>query len=152
MSNFDDFRASYKAQQAERQARLQQIKTFVIDQLRKHGVHSVHVEYDGENDSGQTNGIVAFDADKRTVDLNSLTIDLPADDDPSGALLALLTAPRSLYKLVDNFTWEILGAYHDGFWNNDGGHGTLTIDVEAGTVSLEHNNQYVNFDTTTTEV
>jgi hypothetical protein len=66
--------------------------------------------------------------------------------------LRQLIGTGSLLELADNFTWEILGVHHDGFWNNDGGYGTLTIDVDAGTVSLEHSNQYVNVDTTTTEV
>jgi hypothetical protein len=152
MSNFDDFWGSYKAEQAERQARLPQIKTFVIDQFRKHGVHSVHIEYDGENDSGQTNGIVGFDADHKHVEFTSLTAEPPADGHPLCTHLRQLIGTGSLLELADNFTWEVLGVYHDGFWNNDGGFGTLTINVDTGTVSLEHSDQYVNIDTTTTEV
>jgi hypothetical protein len=152
MSTFDDFWTRYKAEQAERQARLPEIKTFVLDQCRRNGVRSVHIEYDGENDNGQTNGILGFDADHKRVELTSLTAEPPADDHPLCAHLRQLIGTGSLLELADNITWEILGVHHDGFWNNDGGCGTLTIDVDAGTVSLEHSNQYVNVDTTTTEV
>jgi hypothetical protein len=40
--------ASYGAQQAAHQTRLQEIKPFVLDQLRRNGVRTVHAHYDGE--------------------------------------------------------------------------------------------------------
>jgi hypothetical protein len=154
MSNdpFDDAITSYGAQQAAHQARMQEIKPFVLEQLRRNGVRTVHAQYDGEGDSGQINEITGCDANNQDVDLHSFKAEMPSDDSPLAALLGRLFGPCSLENLVETYTWEILGAYHAGFENNDGGYGELTIDVKAGTVSLEHNERYINVHWTGTEV
>jgi hypothetical protein len=154
MSNdpFNDAIGSYEAHQAAHQARMQEIKPFVLDQLLRSGVHIVTAQYDGEGDSGQINEITGYDANKQDVDLHSLKAEMPSDDSPLAALLGRLFGACSLRDLVETYTWEILGAYHGGFENDGGGFGTFTIDVEAGTISLEHNDRFVEVDTTMTAV
>jgi uncharacterized protein DUF6878 len=106
----------------------------------------------GESDSGQINEITGCDANNQDVDLHSFKVEMPSDDSALASRLGRLFGACSLENLVETYTWEVLGAYHGGFENNDGGYGELTIDVDAGTVSLEHNERYVNVHWTGTEV
>ena len=41
-------------------------------------------------------------------------------------------AMKLLQEALDDFAWAVLDAYHDGFENNDGGFGTIVIDVAEG--------------------
>lgn len=153
-SNFDDFWARYLAGQQGRQKRLPQIKQIIIDHLKTHAIANVTVSYDGEGDSGQTELAQATNADGTFVDLDTpTTLDLSGvEDDLAEAVRSFTGGSTTLYGIIDAFTWEILNAYHDGFVNNDGGFGELTIDTAAGTVTLSHNDRYVEFNNTTTEV
>lgn len=47
--------------------------------------------------------------------------------------------PVSLDHLIGDFAWTAVRHFHDGFENNEGGFGTLTIHVHTGRVKLEHN-------------
>lgn len=58
----------------------------------------------------------------------------------------------ALADLVDDFMWEVIGLEHDGFEINDGGSGTVVIDVGAGTVKLTRKDNYVAMETTEVEV
>lgn len=153
-SNFDGFWARYLAGQQERQKRLPQIKQIIIDHLKAHGIANVIVSYDGEGDSGQTELVTATNADGTFINLDTpTTLDLPGvEDDLADAIRSFTGESTTLYGIIDAFTWKLLNAYHDGFVNNDGGFGELTIDTTAGTVTLSHNDRYVEFNNTTTEV
>lgn len=152
-SDLYDFWASYLAEREKRRQRLPYIKHLVIDQLCCHAIARVSVEYDGEGDSGQIGTISAIDANGKDVDLaSSLKPMSEADDQALAQLLTMHAQENTVLGLIDAFTWLLLDAYHDGFVNNDGGFGELTIDVGAATVTLDHNDRYVEVDPTTTEI
>lgn len=130
-----DWLAEYEAREQQRRAALPGRKVAVLDALRAASITSVSVEYNGEGDSGQVDYIVARKGD--------------SDVDPA---TTTLSAGRSLHDEVDDFAWELLDVYHGGFENNDGGQGQITIDVSAGTVTLDHNDRITDLFNTVTEV
>src|SRR5262245_48050773 len=95
-----DWLATYQAEQQKRQAHLPVLKDALLDALSRHDISTVAVDYHGESDSGQINGIAAFDGTDSSVKL-----------------------PEALDKQIEEFAWELLDVYHAGFEDNDGGYG-----------------------------
>jgi hypothetical protein len=112
--------------------------------LKRRGITSVSIDYDGEGDSGQIAGIGATDAQNR----------------PASLLAPVRVALRSakpdryptLEDALEEFAWSLLAHYHGGFENNDGGFGTIHINVAKGSVCIEHNDRFSDVIETTTEV
>lgn len=91
------------------------LKAEIIPRLKKWGVVRVMAEYSGYGDSGCINHIAYLDAHGQPVSMDFVR----AASDPQ--------IERVLYEFLP-----------DGFEINDGGQGDVTIDVVAGTVKLEH--------------
>lgn len=121
------------------------VKRRLLKALRARGIARVQIEYDGEGDSGQIGEITAHDARGKIVALNHpIRLALRDGERP--------TRYGSLGGAIDDLAWTILGHYHDGFVNNDGGFGTISIDVAEATVTLDHNDRVVDSVNTTTQV
>ena len=116
----EQFMAQYRQQEVARldtaKARL---KTEIIPRLKQWGVSKVRAEYSGYGDSGCIDGITYLDAHDQPVNM---------------ALVQPDSAP-----VIEDVLYEFLPA---GFEIKDGSQGTLTIDVAAGTVALEHGENY----------
>ena len=116
----EQFMAQYRQQEVARldtaKARL---KTEIIPRLKQWGVSKVRAEYSGYGDSGCIDGITYLDAHDQPVNMALVQ--------PDGA------------PVIEDVLYEFLPA---GFEINDGSQGTLTIDVAAGTVTLEHGENY----------
>ena len=116
----EQFMAQYRQQEVARldtaKARL---KTEIIPRLKQWGFSKVLAEYSGYGDSGCIDGITYLDAHDQPVNMDLVR----AASDPD----------------IENVLYEFLPA---GFEINDGSQGTLTIDVAAGTVTLEHGENY----------
>ncbi len=101
------------------QARLEtakaRLKTEIIPRLKQWGVAKVKAEYSGYGDSGCINHIAYLDAHDQPVNMDMVR----EASDPE--------IERVLYEFLP-----------DGFEINEGGQGDVTIDVAAGTVKLEH--------------
>ena len=112
--------AQYRQQELARldtaKARL---KTEIIPRLKQWGVSKVKAEYSGYGDSGCIDGITYLDAHGQPVNMDMVR----AASDPE----------------IENVLYEFLPA---GFEINDGGQGTVTLDVAAGTVTIEHGENY----------
>ena len=112
--------AQYRQQELARldtaKARL---KTEIIPRLKQWGVSRVKAEYSGYGDSGCIDGITYLDAHGQPVNMDMVR----SASDPD----------------IENVLYEFLPA---GFEINDGGQGTLTVDVTAGTVTIEHGENY----------
>jgi len=120
-------------------------KRALLKALRTRGITSVSIEYDGEGDSGQIDGILAWDAKDKPVDINqpvrlALYPGKPASD------------YGSLREALDDFAWLLLGHFHDGFVDNEGGFGTIRIDVAERSVILDHDARVIETVNTRTEV
>ena len=116
----DDFLARY--QQLE-QARLEtakaKLRVEIFPRLKQWGVAKVKAEYSGYGDSGAINHIAYLDSQDQPVNMDMVR----AASDPE--------IERVLYEFLPS-----------GFEINDGGQGDITIDVQAGTVQLDHQENY----------
>ncbi len=116
----EQFMAQYRQQELARldtaKARL---KTEIIPRLKQWGVSKVRAEYSGYGDSGCIDGITYLDAHGQPVNMDMVR----AASDPD----------------IENVVYEFLPA---GFEINDGSQGTLTVNVAAGTVTIEHGENY----------
>ena len=116
----EQFMAQYRQQEVARlDAAKARLKTEVIPRLKQWGVSKVRAEYSGYGDSGCIDGITYLDAQDQPV---NMTLVQPACN-----------------PAIEDVLYEFLPA---GFEINDGSQGTLTIDVAAGTVTLEHGENY----------
>jgi hypothetical protein len=117
---------------AREQARLNQVKTrlreVILPRLNQWGVSHVVVDYSGCGDSGCIDGISYFDACGKPV---NMALVRPASDAD-----------------IEDALYEFLPA---GFENNEGGQGTLTIDVGAASVKIAHSQNYTQTTDTTEE-
>jgi hypothetical protein len=120
-------------------------KRAVLRALRARSIARVEIEYDGEGDSGQIGGIHAYDAKNGPVG-----IDRPVK-------LALRNGQKpirygSFTEALDDFAWTVLEELHYGFYNGDGGFGTIAIDAVKGTVTIDHNDRVSDVLNTETDV
>ena len=128
-NNLTVWMARYQAEQQQRQAQLPVLKNAMLENLSRHGIASVIIDYDGEGDSGQIEGMAAF-----------------GDTDQPIALAG------DLHDQIEDFAWRVLEVHHNGYEINDGGYGDITIDVANRTVVLDHNARFSDSVNTTTEV
>ena len=120
----DDYLGRLLAQYREHeQARLEAakatLKSTIILRLKQWGVAKVKAEYSGYGDSGCINHIAYLDAHDQPVNMDMVR----SASDPE--------IERVLYEFLPS-----------GFEINDGGQGDVYIDVQAGTVKLEHEENY----------
>lgn len=131
-------------EQRERE-RLPAVKALLCAALKAKAIATVSIEYDGEGDSGQINEITAVDANQQPVSLDQpVTLALHKPQEP--------TTYNTLYEALDDFAWTAIQAYHGGFHNNDGGFGTVTIDTNKGSLTIDHNDRFTQLDPTLTEI
>jgi hypothetical protein len=82
--------------------------------LKGTGVKQIRIEYAGGGDSGQTERVVA----------------LGANDEE-------LPIPEPLSAEIDQWAWAE-AIPNTGWWNNEGGYGTVTIDLDTMQAEVEH--------------
>ena len=109
-------------QQSE-QARLDEAKTqlrdVIMPQLRQHGIANIEAAYSGYGDSGAIDGVQFRDA--------------------AGQRVERAAVPTPVVEQLENAIYEFLPS---GFEINDGGQGTLTLDVPTGRITLAHQENY----------
>jgi hypothetical protein len=89
---------------------------FLLDQcphLESLGITFVEVDYDGSGDEGRWSDVTPLFAEGRE------KVDLPSD----------------LEDRIGDAAWSLTP---DGFWNNEGGSGKVTLDVLRRSIELEH--------------
>jgi uncharacterized protein DUF6878 len=134
-----DWATRFADESKQRAAEMEKRKRPLIEALRRLGFASVVAVYDGEGDSGQIDSIAAY-----ATDSSELTIrgDIVVGDAP----------PEALHEVLDEFFWDCLTTYHDGFENNDGGYGEITIEMATGKVTIDHNDRIIEVDNTVSEI
>jgi len=85
----------------------------------------VVVEYSGSGDSGSIDSIRATTARGKEI-----------------------TIPEQLEKLIDQWSWDKV-IPNTGWWNNDGGFGTVTIDLKTYEAVCEHSDRTGDTESTT---
>jgi hypothetical protein len=115
-AEFHHLLAEFHAQEQARVDRAKnQLRDVILPRLKQWGVSKVEAQYSGYGDSGSIDGVSYLDAAGEPVSMNLVR----SASDPD----------------IESVVYEFLPA---GFEINDGGQGTLTIDVQAGTVTLSH--------------
>lgn len=115
-------------------------KAILFDALAATRITSIHVDFDGEGDSGQINGVAAFSGDESaTLPDTKIAIQTV----PWGTTEAV-TAQSTLEKAIENLCYDYLEQTHGGWENNDGGYGEFRIDVAKRSIELEFNGRFTD--------
>jgi hypothetical protein len=121
--------AKWRKREQERHAgTLARLRDDIIPTLVRMGVTKVQVEYSGYGDSGAINSIDYFTADGKAISIGS----------------SAPTLDTEIECVVD-------AVLPDGFENNEGGQGDITIDVAKGCLTIEHQENYTETNDTTQE-
>jgi hypothetical protein len=113
-------------------------KPIVFDALAPLGLTLVEVEFDGEGDSGQIEGVYAYSGDARAeLPESSLTLHQAAQnkDDPK-------TTAVSLHDAIETLCYDYLSQTHGGWENNDGAYGVFRFDVRERSIRLDFNERF----------
>ena len=94
-------------------------RTTLAETLRGAGAARIVAHYDGYGDSGNVHGITVS---------------------PDSAEIGDIKA-----RLAD-FVWDVAYGLNPGFENNDGGEGTVTWDIAADRIDVDHANFYTERD------
>ena len=113
-------------------------KPIVFDALAAAGLTLVEVEFDGEGDSGQIEGIFAYAGDARAeLPESFLTLYQAAQNkgDPR-------TTNVSLHDAIETLCYDYLSQTHGGWENNDGAYGVFRFDVRERSIRLDFNERF----------
>ena len=132
-----------------------QQKESILAELKELGVGYIIASYSGSNDSGQLEDIATFkprpESEKFEPDIYAPS-ELDLDELEKSRLVDIKIANQvkqillgnDIVKLTDRIEmlmWEAIDFSGNSGWeNNDGGDGTLILDVAAGTCILNHGN------------
>jgi hypothetical protein len=122
-------------------------KAAVFEALAAAGLTSVTVEFDGEGDSGQINGMAAH-AGESPAELPSTSLKLQRAPQNGGDLR---TAEATLRDAIETLCYDYLTQCHDGWENNDGAYGTFEFDVPNRTVHLDIDERFTDTTNSTHE-
>jgi hypothetical protein len=115
-------------------------KHAILKALAQHGLAYVVAEYSGYEDS--TDGFEISTAPNGPalpeVSVTVVEVDSQWDEVAGKVEERIVEKERPLADAIESFAWEIIDRHHSGFQNNEGGRGTLTLDVEAWGWSLDH--------------
>jgi hypothetical protein len=109
--------------------------------LAAHGIHQVTSTYQGSGDSGDEGYRTAFDAEGDEVDLPDVEVVVERRDyrkvgDTYDYVVEKV--PMALDSAISDATGQVISlAGHEGYENNEGGEGTLTI-YASGYATLVH--------------
>ena len=132
---------SFEAVRANRQPLLTALAALAITQLV--------VRYEGGGDSGDVSELEIFPESlaqaniANTLKVEQLTYHCLAGEYQDGEYRYFLQEQQSsIDSALRDFTLTWVDAHHGGWENNDGGSGTVTINVTEGTFRLEHTEYY----------
>ena len=117
-----------KAEQDRMASTKQTLKADVIPQFAALGIANIEVSYSGYGDSGAIDGCQYRDSAGTRVDRTLI--------------------PAQLIENLESCVYEFLPA---GFEINDGGQGTVTIDVPKAVVTIQHQENYTDSHDSTRE-
>ena len=132
---------SFEAVRANRQPLLTALAALAITQLV--------VRYEGGGDSGDVSELEIFPETltqaniTNTLKVEQLTYHCLAGEYQDGEYRYFLQEQQSsIDSALRDFTLTWVDAHHGGWENNDGGSGTMTINVSEGSFRLEHTEYY----------
>jgi hypothetical protein len=118
-------------------------KQRVFTALANAAIHRVTVDYDGTGDSGQIENVEAWSAANGTIPFPSDTRIQLISENPDHPC-----AEQNLEAAIESVAWDYLDDLYHGWENNDGAFGTFVFNVPARSVTLEHNERFTDYNTT----
>ena len=132
---------SFEAVRANRQP--------LLTALAALGITELVVRYEGGGDSGDVSELEIFPQElaeaniANTLKMEQLTYHCLAGEYQDGEYRYFLQEQQSsIDSALRDFTLTWVDAHHGGWESNDGGSGTVTINVAEGTFRLEHTEYY----------
>ena len=142
MTDFADFSKLYENHKKALAEANVLNKAVVFDALVAAGITRLTIEFDGEGDSGQLNGVAAYNGETPAI-LPPTPITLHrAQFNTHG----LITHSETLENAIETLCYDYLEQEYAGWENNDGAYGEFIFDVAARQIDLEMN---VRFSDTT---
>jgi hypothetical protein len=111
----------HQTEQARMEDAKAKLRTQILPALAEHRVANIEAAYSGYGDSGAIDGIQYRDE--------------------AGVRVDRTTLPAPVIEQLENVLYEFLPS---GFEINDGGQGTLTLDVRTAKVTLTHQENYTD--------
>ena len=136
--DYDAWRAEEAKRRAEFAAQLVPLKAALFDFLEANGIVLETVDFDGCGDSGQIEGITAFD-EHGEVALPATGFAAP---DADGETSADATGPTA--DAIETLAYDLLETEHGGWENNDGAYGQFRFDLVARSITLECNMRFTS--------
>jgi hypothetical protein len=143
MTDFDSASAAYERDKKALADANGHNKTVVFDALAAAGVITVTVEFNGEGDSGQIEGVTAS-AGEADVTLPATPVHIhqtPWQND------ALTTVAILLPEAIETLCYIYLEQYQEGWENNDGAFGSFAFNVGKRTIEPEFNARFTDIAT-----
>ena len=110
-----------RAEEQERRETTDRLRNEILPQFRTLGVANIEVSYSGYGDSGAIDGVQYRDI--------------------AGIRVDRAPIPTQLVEDLESCVYEFLPP---GFEINDGGQGSLTIDVPNAKVTIQHQENYTD--------
>lgn len=116
-------------------------KTAVFDALVAAKITEVHVEFNGEGDSGQIEVVTAM-RNGESIPMPEATVTLRQ---ASFGSTEPVISECSLREAIETLCYDFLEDELSGWENNDGSSGDFCFDVEERTVDLEFHTRYTDY-------
>lgn len=104
-------------------------KSELMASLKEKGIKQVTATYSGSGDSGCVDVIEAFNEQKQSLKIE-----------------------KTFHRQIEDYCYGILEDKHGGWELNEGSSGTITIDVNANKVTIEHEEYFTESKSSTTEL
>jgi hypothetical protein len=140
MKDPDNVMSKYERHRRARAKLSQANKRIVFDALAAANITLVHVEFDGEGDSGQIESVIALRGDERA-ELPATTVTI---QQVAWAETKASTKQATLEDAIESLCYDFLEETHDGWENNDGAYGDFRLDVATRTIELEFNGRFTD--------
>jgi hypothetical protein len=144
MNDPDSVINSYERHRQARAELSKANKGVVFDALAAANLTQVHVEFDGEGDSGQIECVIGFRGDERAeIPATTVHVQNVAWGDATSAI-----TESTLQSAVETLCYDYLEETHGGWGNNEGAFGEFRFDVAQRTIDLEFNGRVTDTYTT----
>lgn len=111
---------------------LTELKDRLFDLLAERGIVLVTVDFDGSGDSGQIEGIFAYDEHGEVAFPDDKLPVVTTDSGPDAAQ----NDAEPLKDVIETLAYDLLQSEHGGWENNEGAYGEFRFDVADRTITL----------------
>ena len=120
----------------------------VCEKLKEHGVDLVTTRYSGGGDSGDYEPAISY-ANKEEVSIPSVEVKklrpvIKWDTETKGWVgVEVEEKTGVLLDVVETLMAEAVEIRHSGWYDNDGGQGEVTLDVEKKEINVHHGDHFI---------